>query len=156
MLVITPEKRALYFGWGEGGHFLRGPHRFRTTDPRSDYPDFPWTIDLVDSGLLRNLGVQDRPNGRVHWTCGGTPLWIAFFWWDRSGDKRGGSNSGFYVQGFDPGKYPKGCDPGKYPKGCDPRADEGLQAAFDYACLQWPDVVARQLNPLVLQIEVNI
>jgi hypothetical protein len=66
----------------------------------------------------------------VHWTCGGDPLWFAFVWWDRSGDSRPGSNSGFYVRGFAP-----------------PEARQ----AFEFACRAWPAVVARQEHALVLQ-----
>jgi len=39
--------------------------------------------------------------GKFFWTCGGKLLWFAFFWWDRSGDARSNSNSGFYVKGFE-------------------------------------------------------
>jgi hypothetical protein len=121
-------KLALYFGYGSGGHFLRGLSR-DTLDPQRDCPGFPWKIEHLDTGLLKNRKVPDDPDGRVHWTCGGTPdLWFAFFWWDRSGDKRGASNSGFYVRGFD-----------------------SARDAFAYACEQWPDVVARQAFPLVLE-----
>jgi hypothetical protein len=99
---MTPDKLALYFGYGRGGHFLRGPLR-DTLDPQQEYPGFPWSIGSLDCGLLKNGKVPDAPDGRVHWTCGGKPvLWHAFFWWDRSGDKRGASNSGFYVRGFWP------------------------------------------------------
>lgn len=121
------ERLALYFGYGDGGHFLRAPgggHR------DSDYPGFPWAIGLLDTGLLENAGVLDRPDGRVFATCGGAPLWIAFVWWDRSGDARGASNSGFYVRGFEWAE----------------RA-----SAWAFACETWPKVVARQKHPLVLQ-----
>lgn len=127
-IVIAEKKRALYFGYGSGGHFLRGLDR-DSLDPPRDCPGFPWEIDLLDSGLLENRKVKDNPDGRVHWTAGGTPLWLAFFWWDRSGDKRGASNSGFYVHGF---------------------SHLDRAAAFEYACSQWPKVVARQRFPLVL------
>ena len=70
-------------------------------------------------------------DGRVYWTAGGNKaFWYAFYWWDRSVDKRGASNSGFYVRGFG---WPE------------------AQAAFDYALSQFPHVVARQKYPLVLQ-----
>lgn len=127
-IEVSKTMLALYFGYGSGGHFLRGGQR-NTIDPQKDVPGFPWSIDLLDTGLLQNRKVPDDPDGRVHWTGGGRSFWFAFFWWDRSGDKRGASNSGFYVQGF--------------------RHTES-RAAFAYACQQWPDVVARQLHPLVL------
>ena len=123
--------RALYFGYGNGGHFLRGLAGGRSSlDPERDVPGFPWGIGLLDTGLLKNGKRPDVYDGRVFWTCGGTPLWLAFYWWDRSGDKRGNSNSGFYVQGF---------------------GTDQLQAALDYACSVFPSVVARQKFPLVIQ-----
>ena len=123
-------KLALYFGYGSGGHFLRGL-RNDSLDPQDDCPGFPWTIGLLDTGLLKNGKVPDEPDGRVFWTCGkGDPLWFAFYWWDRSGDPRPACNSGFYVNGF---------------------ALDERHAAFDFACAAWPAVVARQRHPLVLQ-----
>lgn len=129
-IIMPNSKQAVYFGYKNGGgHFLQVPDRYGYPDPK-DIPTFPWSIGLLDGGLLQNGKVPDMPDGRVFSTCGGTPLWIAFFWWDRSGDKRGASNSGFYVQGFEL---------------------NDKQAAFDYACSIFPDVVARQKYPLVLQ-----
>jgi len=123
-------KRALYFGCGSTlGHYLFGAESYRTLHPVRDFLGFPWDIGALDGGLLKNRKVPDEPDGRVHWTCGGAPLWIAFFWWDRSGDKRPASNSGFYVQGFE---------------------HTETQAALDYAMKQWSNVTARQLFPLVL------
>ncbi len=134
-------KRALYFGYGSGGHVLCGPGIRHTIDPERDVPGFPWSIRHLDTGLLKNGQIADVVTGRVHWTCGYDTRdrgrwpgerreWLAFYWWDRSGDHRPGSNSGFYVEGF---TYLE------------------LQAAFDFACSQWPDVVARQTCPLVLE-----
>ena len=124
-------KRALYFGYKNGGHFLYSPGMVcEYLEPQRVAPGFPWTIGLLDSGLLTNGKHADTYDGRVFWTCGGTPLWLAFFWWDRSGDKRVASNSGFYVQGFE-------------------LSDR--QAALDYASSIFPTVIARQLYPLVLQ-----
>ncbi len=114
------------------GHGLCSSPR-RTVDP-SEVSGFHWGYELLDSGLLKNRKVPDMPNGVVHWVAGGSPLWIGFFWWDRSGDKRGASNSGFYVQGF---------------------AHTDLQAALDYACAEWPHVMARQAFPLVLQQDIG-
>lgn len=132
---MTPStaKRALYFGYGSGGHFLRLPDGSSSLEPRRDVPGFPWSIESLDSGLLKNGRHQDVYDGRVFWTCGRAPghqLWLAFFWWDRSGDKRAASNSGFYVQGFTLAER---------------------QAAFDYASSVFPQVISRQTHPLVLQ-----
>lgn len=87
----------------------------------------------MDGGLLKNGERPDVYDGKVYWTCGGTPemaFWYAFYWWDRSADARGASNSGFYVRGFG---WPE------------------AQEAFDYACQQFPWVIARQKHLLVLQ-----
>lgn len=121
---------ALYFGYGDGGHFLRSLNGRSTLD-KEDHPGFPWAVHLLDSTLLQNGKVPDHPDGRVFSTCGGKPdLWIGFFWWDRSGDSRSGSNSGFYVRGFE---------------------WKDRASAFRFACAEWPEVVKRQLHPLVLQ-----
>lgn len=131
--MVSEKKRALFFGVKPGdraGHFLWGCRNGYSLDGKRDAPGFPWDMGLVDGGLLKNWKVPDWPDGRVHWTCGGTPIWIAFVWWDRSEDKRGACNSGFYVQGFDP------------------RTE--LRQAFEFACGEWPLVVARQEHPLKL------
>lgn len=128
MIVVADTKRALYFGCLGNGHFLYVSPSSRWVEP-SEVQGFPWSWEHLDSRLLTNRGVPDVPDGRVHWLAGGTPLWLAFVWWDRSGDKRGACNSGFYVQGFH---------------------HLERQAALEYACAQWPDVVARQLFPLKL------
>ena len=128
---------ALYFGYGNGGHFLRSKNGRDSLTSQEDHPGFPWTIGNLDTGLLENGKVPDDPDGRVFSTCGGAPiegtplrdLWIAFYWWDRSDDARPGSNSGFYVHGFE-------------------WADR--ESAFRFACAEWPDVVKRQLFPLRL------
>jgi len=127
-------KRALYFGCtgpGSGGHFLRsdGPE-YATLEPKKTYPGFPWDGRHLDGLLLKNGKVRAAPDGRVYWTCGGKPdLWFAFYWWDRSGDSRPASNSGFYVRGF---------------------AFEEVEEAFAYACSVWPQIVDRQKHPLKL------
>lgn len=129
---VSPTKRALYFGYRDGGgHYLQCTTTWRTLDDRDDIPGFPkvWH-GLLDTGLLKNGKHPDVYDGKVFWTCGGSPLWLAFFWWDRSGDKRGNSNSGFYVTGF---------------------AHTDRQAAFNYAGQIYPHVVARQKYLLVVQ-----
>lgn len=126
---VADTKRALYFGcYDRLGHFLRDTGGI-LYDPQRDVRGFPWDEGLLDAGLLRNREVPDDPDGRVHWTAGGNPLWLTFFWWDRSGDSRGASNSGFYVHGF---------------------SHHEIHEAFEYACAQWPRVVKRQLFPLVI------
>jgi len=120
---------ALYFGvWDRPGHYLHAPGGWTVREREN--PDLPWTTALMDGGLLENGKREDVCDGRVFWTCGGLAFWYAFFWWDRSGDKRGNSNSGFYVRGFG---WPE------------------PQKAFDYACSQFPHIVARQRHPLMLQ-----
>ena len=130
-IIVSPNKRALYFGcWDAPGHFLHGHGRISGSFDTCWVGDgFPWTRDLLDTGFLVNREVPDIPDGRVHWTCGGKPLWLAFVWWDRSVDTRGACNSGFYVLGFDH-LHP--------------------QVALDYAGSVFPHVVARQKFPLVL------
>lgn len=127
---------ALYFGSLGDGHFLNGIPPELSRWNRSLWPDrdiagFPWRPGLLDGGLLKNVGASDAPDGRVFWTCGGVPdLWHAFYWWDRSGDSRPASNSGFYVLGF---------------------AADGVSSSFGFALASWPQVVGRQRHPLVLQ-----
>lgn len=134
------DKQALYFGYGPGGHFLRGKDGWRELGPVGDYaPGFPWeSAAWLDTSILKNMKIPDRPDGRVYVTGGGREyFWFAFVWWDRSGDERPGSNSGFYVRGF----------------GVPVRETYYAIAkvAFDYACGEWPDVVARQRFPLVIE-----
>ena len=107
--------RALYFGCldtSRGGHYLHndGSGYNKSSDPKKTYPDFPWEIGHLDGQLLKNGKVPDRPTGQVSWTCGGKPnLWFAFYWWDRTGDSRPNSNSGFYVRGFEIGEEKELC-----------------------------------------------
>ena len=129
MTPSTAEKLALYFGCrSEPGHYLQSAQG--TLLDTEKVPVFPWNLSHLDGGLLKNGQHRDIYDGKVFWTCGGTPLWLAFFWWDNSVDRRGASNSGFYVRGFDVA---------------------ARQAALDYACSVFPKVVARQKQPLVLQ-----
>ena len=120
-----------YFGClGHLGHFLYNIHGHSVYGKHMP-SGFPWDEALMDAGLLINGKRPDVVDGKVYWTCGGAEgFWYAFYWWDRSVDKRGRSNSGFYVRGF---------------------GYQEAQEAFDYACAQFPSVVARQACPLVLQ-----
>lgn len=132
MTDATAKRLALYFGpIKRPGHYLWNSHHSSLELP----PGFPWSLSLLDTGLLRNRGVPEPPDGRVHWTCGGLPdLWHAFVWWDRSVDTRSACNSGFYVRGFGPAEV----------------ARANLRPAFEFACAEWPEIVARQHFPLVL------
>jgi hypothetical protein len=124
-------KKALYFGcWDCPGHYLHDVDGLHLWDRPGE--DFPATwMKIMDGGLLQNGKIKDIPTGHVYWTCGGAAaFWYAFYWWDRSVDTRGACNSGFYVRGFG---WPE------------------PQAAFDYACTQFPAVVLRQRYALVLQ-----
>jgi hypothetical protein len=126
-------KRAFYFGSLGYGHFLHDDTGRSRLKPKVLDVNFPWEMELLDTGLLKNGKVPDWPDGRVFWTCGKDAqahLWFAFFWWDRSGDKRPGSNSGFYVNGFNFNER---------------------NEAFEFACKEWPSVIKRQEFPLMLQ-----
>ena len=136
------DKLALYFGClgkGSGGHRLSLPDNgfFRR---ERDFPTLPWSDGMMDTGLLQNGKHEDKIDGRVFWTCGGRQeFWYAFYWWDRSGDSRANSNSGFYVKGFGPAVLTP------------ETARENAALAFAYACSVWPKIVERQRVPLRLQ-----
>jgi hypothetical protein len=108
-------KLALYWGcWEQAGHYLHRPNGVTIWTPEREFADLHWSPGLMDGGLLKNGRHRDVYDGKVFWTCGGAKaFWYAFFWWDNSVDRRGASNSGFYVRGFG---WPE------------------VQAAFDYAC----------------------
>jgi hypothetical protein len=131
------ERAAFYFGsWGEGGHLLHDSAGHTLWRPPQGVPHLHWTDDgLMDGGLLANGRRADVVDGRVFWTVGGPRdlwprLWHAFYWWDRSGDPRSNSNSGFYVWGFE---------------------HRQEREAFAFACETFPEIVTRQAHPLVLQ-----
>jgi hypothetical protein len=91
-------------------------------------PDFiPSWAEIWDGGLLKNGKRPDVYDGNVY----AVPAkgWLAFAWWDNSIDRRGASNSGFYVAGFE---------------------WKQREAALAFAMMQWPEVVARQRQPLAL------
>lgn len=125
-----PTKLALYFGCLHNGHHLHHPTLSRISSAHQ-IPFLPWDEALMDTGLLKNGKHPDVVDGKVFWTCGGRSLfWIAFIWWDRSGDDRSNSHSGFYVRGFELAQ---------------------IHEAFEYAMATWPQVIARQKCRLVLQ-----
>lgn len=99
-------RTALYFGcWDRPGHHLRSTQGMLITSTERKDLQIHWSDALMDGGLLQNGNRNDIPDGKVFWTCGGLTFWYAFYWWDRSGDRRGASNSGFYVRGFGHGKW---------------------------------------------------
>lgn len=129
MNAPVAQKLALYFGCRNSiGHYFQSDRE--TLWETSLVPGFPWTLHHLDGGLLKNGKRPDVYDGKVFWTCGGDPRWLAFFWWDNSVDRRAGSNSGLYVRGFD---------------------FTERQVALDYASTVFPHVIARQHQPLVLQ-----
>lgn len=123
----SAQKTAWYFGCIDSyGHWLfndRGKKIYR--DEETQIPD-AWKR-LMDGGLLRN-GKITAVDGKVFWTCA-KDKWLAFYWWDKSVDHRPGSNSGFYVHGFE---YTERID------------------ALAFACGRFPQVVYRQKYLLVL------
>ncbi len=122
---------ALFHGcWDRPGHYLHDRTGKTLWERDAKVLQLPWSSSHMDGGLLKNGKRSDRPDGKVWWTCGGLTFWYAFYWWDRSGDRRGASNSGFYVRGYGW-----------------PEASE----AFDYAVSVFPHIVSRQKYPLVLQ-----
>lgn len=128
------KKRAFYTGTlGDHGHyFWINPYKNALYDEDifKQIPDFiPSWAKLWDGGLLKNGKRLDRYDGKV-WAIPAKGPWIAFVWWDNSIDKRPGSNSGFYVSGFE---------------------WNDRQAALDFAMKEWPAVIERQRQPLILQ-----
>lgn len=127
-------KRAYYSGTlGRHGHyFWVSPHKSHlyASEIMAENPDFisSWA-KIWDGGLLGNGKRVDRYDGKVFAVPAKGP-WIAFVWWDNSIDERPGSNSGFYVFGYE---------------------WEEREAALAFAMEQWPEVVKRQKQPLVLQ-----
>jgi hypothetical protein len=117
----------LYFGKLEHS----SGHRLWVGDSGPRNPT-PWREEFMDSGILTNAKIKDEVTGNVYWTSAGPismPQWFAFVWWDRSGDKRPGSNSGLYIRGATLGNATQ---------------------AFEYACQRWKRVVTRQQFPLIL------
>lgn len=102
MNTVAPYN-VLYFGcWNGPGHFLwlpRGIHASREVQDRLPWDNIDGALQPAIRGGPRGAYniMQPEPQGKaaLHrkkgWTC------IAF--WDRSADKRDGSNSNFFVRG---------------------------------------------------------
>lgn len=119
--TLGREPRALYFGFankGSGGHHLRDTSLYPIHHGK--HPEScPWTENYMDGGLLTDNNIQDVWDGKVyHFARDG---WHAFVWWDRSGDERRNSNSGFYVSGVDE-----------------------TDIAFEFAEEEYPEIIERQ------------
>ena len=125
------EKRAFYTGClGGKGHYFwlnNWQHEYDTEDIMKAVPDFIrcWA-EIWDGGLLKNSKTLDVYTGRVFAVPAKGP-WTALIWWDRSVDTRPGSNSGFYVSGFEWSQK---------------------HEALVFAQLKWPQVWQRQQHPL--------
>lgn len=148
LIDILPKdepKRAYYFGCDgkhSSGHRLidsRGRSVSQQNPPEAMF-GFPWSFEFIDGGLLAVKKIKDEESGQVLHFCSPDqnatqlmatwPTWHSFVWWDRSGDSRGGSNSGLYVKGF---------------------TNDQVAEAFEFALAQYPEVVKRQRLPLQLQ-----
>lgn len=127
-------RRAYYTGTlGTHGHyFWVSPHKSHlyAREIMADIPDFIecWA-KMWDGGLLKNGKRPGKYDGKVFAVPAKGP-WTAFVWWDNSIDERGGSNSAFYVSGFE---------------------WQDRDAALAFAMEKWPEVVKRQRQPLSLQ-----
>ena len=120
-------KEVYYFGvLRNTGHHLWHPTKFHINP--NYIPDFLWSLSDLDGGLLEKIQAFDRYDGRVYWAR--QQDWFMFLWWDRSGDKRSQSNSGFYVKGFNTNQY---------------------VAAFQYASDKFYEIIKRQSINLTLQ-----
>lgn len=127
--------RAFYFGCIDlVGHYFHSRSNGRDGLYASEIcalagDNFPqaWA-QLMDGGLLTNGKRSDVYDGKV-FAVPANGQWTAFVWWDNSVDKRGASNSGFYVHGFE---------------------WERRQEALEFAMKEWPEVVHRQRHPLHL------
>ena len=128
------EKRAYYTGTlRQAGHYFWLDHHKSVLYASQIMEAIPDFIDIWatrwDGELLKNGKRPDRYDGKV-WAIPAKGPWIAFVWWDNSIDKRNGSNSAFYVSGFE---------------------WEDRDAALEFAIGKWPEVVSRQHQPLILQ-----
>lgn len=102
---------SFYFGcWtGRAGHYLHDIHG--TECERSLPRNFPVKPSILDSGLLPPNSAQTEGLATlVH--IGG---WTIVTFWDRSGDRRGNSNSSFVLEGIH--SFEKACEisAGRFP-----------------------------------------
>lgn len=104
-----------YFGCLEGkGHFL---HRAGRKCSPENFEVLPWGYHL-DGQVLERAGIPDNPDGRILFEQ--REGWTLIAFWDRSVDRRHGSNSAFLVP-----------------------AIVSLEELLRLAREQWPQVMAR-------------
>lgn len=114
------KQEAYYFGVRDG----RGHRLYKRTEALLKYDiigNFPWDDRQLDGGFLDQWRIDDNPDGRIHWIY--EKDWFVFCWYDRSGDRRPGSNSGFYVSGYQDNEQIK---------------------AFQFASVEFSDIIRRQ------------
>lgn len=95
---MVTEREIYFFGcWGDAGHYLHDRHgRKRYNERGTSWPDLDGTLvpgprDRYD----RPTGEQVEGRAALHRKDG----WTALAWWDRSVDRREGSNAVLLVRG---------------------------------------------------------
>jgi hypothetical protein len=110
-----------YFGyWGESGHYWHAP-LYQTRSAivsRVGLKIYP----KIDTGFCPGSVQQAEGKANLHHVDG----WTILSFWDRSGDKRGNSNSNFVVRGI-----------------------WTLEDVLDAARAKFPDVMNRMKFPIV-------
>lgn len=92
------KNEAYFFGcWKECGHVLRDKHGYSVGEyGKNKLPaDFPIKPDSLDGSLL--YGIKEQIEGRTVLSHIGN--WTIISFWDRSVDKRPGSNASFVIRG---------------------------------------------------------
>ncbi len=85
--------RAYYFGTdGSPGHYLFDQNMNRTRS--FDFKEIPWGVS-IDTGLLDKTKQQVEGQAVLAHKDG----WTALSFWNRTDDRRPGSNSAFIVEG---------------------------------------------------------
>jgi hypothetical protein len=95
--AVIKGRQAYYFGcWGNAGHYLFDPDRRSTryTDKMVPWEQIDSVLCYGHRGPYQN-GPQVQGLALLHHRDG----WTALSFWDRTVDKRGGSNSNFFVEG---------------------------------------------------------
>jgi hypothetical protein len=95
----VPDPDVWFFGCYESGHFLYRRGGQLGASIEMELPEgCPWSIDDFDAGMLTGwdpYAKRSEVQGKA--ALGHLHGWAYLSFWDRSGDKRGNSNSGFLV-----------------------------------------------------------